>query len=197
MSTDLSSPLIQKLLGFLSSGVPPAAAASAAGVDPSYVSQLLDNESFRLALYEKSAERLEQDVKHDSRIESVEAKALAAIEQKLPFIRSAMEAAKIFQILNNSKKRAMTKNAAPESGLGSVTIVLPRAIATSLDLRVNTQQQVIEVAGRTMAPLPSKNLPEILAARQKQIAADSQRAEQVLENVNPLSTVIGGVVRVL
>lgn len=197
MSTDLDAPVIQKILGFLASGVPPSAAASAAGVDPSYVSQLLDNEQFKLQLYEKSAARLQKDVEHDTKIETVEARALAAIEQKLPFVRSALEAARIFQILNNSKKRALANAAPADSNLGGVTIVLPRAIAKTMELRLNTTQQVIEVEGRTMAPLPSRQLPAVLAERNKQKAADAVRAEELLETAAPVHTVINGVVRVL
>lgn len=198
MSTDLSSPKIQKILGYLAAGVQPAVAASAAGVDPSYVSQLLDQEPFRLELYQRSAERLETAVAHDTKTESVEAKALAMIEQKLPFVRSAIEAAKIFQILNNSKKKAIAPNSSGgDASVGGVTIVLPRAALKGIELRVNTQQQVIEVEGRTMAPLPSKQLPAILEARNKQKLLDGERAESLLETATPLHTTIGGVVRVL
>lgn len=172
MSTDLTNPLITKLLSFLAAGVAPSIAASATGCDPSYVSQLLENEQFKEELYKRSAKELEKDIQHDSSIEAVEAKALAAIEQKLPFIRTAAEAAKIFSILNSAKKRAIAPaNPVDAGGLSTVTFVLPRAALRSIELKMNTQQQVIEVEGRTMAPLPSSQLPAILAARAGAIKA--------------------------
>lgn len=121
MSTDLTNPLITKLLSFLAAGVAPSIAASATGCDPSYVSQLLENEQFKEELYKLSAKELEADLAHDSTIESVEAKALKAIEDKLPFVRSAAEAAKIFSILNNAKKRAtVPANPMDAGGLSTV-----------------------------------------------------------------------------
>lgn len=166
MSTDLTNPLITKLLSFLAAGVAPSIAASATGCDPSYVSQLLENEQFKEELYKLSAKELEADLAHDSTIESVEAKALKAIEDKLPFVRSAAEAAKIFSILNNAKKRAtVPANPMDAGGLSTVTFTLPRAALRSIELKMNPQQQVIEVEGRTMAPLPSNQLPAILASR--------------------------------
>lgn len=185
-----NSAIRDKLISLLAAGVPPSAAASAAGVEPSYVSQLLETEDFREALLVASSARLEEAIAHDKTVESLESKTLRAIEQKLPFVRSAMEAAKIFQILNNSKKRALTDRDANAGGgnVQLVTIVLPKAAA--VNLRLNSQQQVIEVEGRTMAPLPSRELPKLQEA-------DSKRAAEVLANVDPLKTTLNGVTLVL
>lgn len=179
-----------RLLGYLAAGVSQTAAASAVGVDPSYVSQLLEQDDFKIALVERSAGRLQKAIDHDESIESLETKAARVIEQKLPFVRNALEAARIFQILNSSKKRAV---ASPDSsqgagGVQSVTIVLPKAAAVSL--RMNTQNQVIEVEGRAMAPLPSRNLPALQEA-------EAARAKQLLDTATPQHTIIDGVVRVL
>lgn len=172
MSTDLSDPLVTKLLSFLAAGVAPTIAASAAGCEPSYVSQLLDNEAFKQELYKLSAKELEKDLEHDTKIEDVEAKALKAIADRLAFVRTPMEAAKIFSILNNAKKRtAVPTNPMDAGGLSTVTFTLPRAALKSIELRMNSQQQVIEVEGRTMAPLPSSQLPAVLAARNAAKAA--------------------------
>lgn len=185
-----TDPTRDKLLSLMGAGVPAVAAARAAGVTEAYVSQLLDTEDFRTALIEASAGRLEAAIKHDETVESLEAKTLRIIEQKLPFVRSAMEAAKVFQILNNSKKRAV---ADPNSSQGAggtqiVTLVLPKASRTSIKL--NSANQVIEVDSRTMAPLPSRELPALQQA-------DAERAKKLLDQAAPMNTVIDGVVRVL
>jgi hypothetical protein len=194
----LSDPIKEKLIGYLASGVSQTAAAKAVGVDDSYVSQLLALPDFRQAILDISATRLHEAVQHDDNIESIEKKALRVLDQKLPYVRSAMEAAKIFATLNSAKKRAI--DGAANSGTGgaaSVTIVLPRAAGVSL--RLNTSNQVIEVEGRTMAPLPSRVLPKLVEeVRAKHRAADAERAAELLDSVStPMQTVIGGVVRVL
>lgn len=178
-----------KLLELMGAGIPPSAAAAAVGVDPSYVSQLLDTDEFRAALVEASAGRIQAALEHDNTVEGLEKKLLRVIEQKLPFVRNPMEAAKIFQILNNSKKRLVTGSDSSNAnqGVQMVTIVLPKAAA--VNIKVNTANQVIDVAGRTMAPLPSRELPKLQEA-------DAARAVTVLENAEKVTT-IGGVVRVL
>jgi hypothetical protein len=181
----------EKLLGFLAAKVPQTTAAAAAGVSDAYVSQLMREPDFLAELAARSAGSLEADIKHDSTIESVEAKALETLEKKLPFVRSALEAGRIFQILNSAKKRATIDPAS--AGLAgaarTVTIVLPAASRPGL--KFNSDNQVIEVEGRVMAPLPSRELPNL--AKQ----ADEERAAAFLSTVAPLNTVIGGVVKVL
>jgi hypothetical protein len=57
---------------------------------------------------------------------------------------------------------------------------------------MNSLNQVIEVQGRSMATLPSRNLPGLLTDLK-----DQQRATAVLDRVEPMKTVINGVERVL
>lgn len=186
----MSNDAIQsKLLSLLAAGVPQSAAASAVGVTPGYVSQLLEQEPFKVALLEASAGKIQAALDHDNTVESLEQKLLRVIEQKLPFIRNPMEAAKIFQILNNSKRRLQGPDTSQNTGgVTNVTIVLPRAAAAAIKL--NSSNQVIEVEGRTMAPLPSRELPKLQEA-------DAARAATVLDKTEPLQTRIGGVLRVL
>lgn len=195
-----SDPIKGKLVGFLAAGVPPSAAASAAGVTPAYVTQLLDDDEFRSAIVEASAASLEAAIAKDTKVEDIKTKALRVIEQKLPFVRTALEAARIYKMLDDTKKQAPTGNQQTgQAGITMVNIFLPRAAGGSLKL--NTLNQVIEVDGKTMATLPSRELPA-LAASQVAIKnameqRDTDKAAEVLDRVSPMSTVIGGVVRVL
>lgn len=203
-----SDPVKGKLVSFLAAGVPPSAAASAAGVTPAYVTQLLDDEEFRTAVVEASAKSLEDAIAKDTKVEDIKAKALRVIEQKLPFVRSALEATRIYQILDSTKKQAPTGTQQNgQAGITMVNIILPKAAGMSLKL--NGLNQVIEVEGRTMATLPSRELPILQAtnkvAKDAEKAAtlaalgqkDTDKAAEVLDRVTPLNTVIGGVVRVL
>ena len=187
----MSDSLREKLLGFLAAGVPQTAAALACGCSDSYVSQLLTEDSFRTLLAERQSGKLATAVAHDESLEATEARALAALSSKLPFVKGPLEAARIFQILNSAKKRVLEAPNVGAAGSQQVTIVLPKA--AQVYIQMNAQRQVIEVEGRSMATLPSKALPA-LSARLKE--ADEQRAELVLENVRR-ETVIGGVVCVL
>lgn len=179
----------EKLIGILGAGVPPSAAALAAGVTPAYVTQLMEEESFRAKVVEASAARLDTAIAQDKTIESLKTKTLRVIENKLPFVRGPLEAARIYQILDSAKTNAPNnQNTNTTGGVTMVNIILPKAAGVALKL--NSANQVIEVEGQTMATLPSRELP---ALRKR----DEEKAQEVLEKTTPLNTVIGGVVRVL
>lgn len=181
-----------QLLALLASGVPAANAAMALGLTELEVATALADPEFSAALAAERGEKLEAAIAHDGKIESVEEKALKVLEQKLPFVRNPLEAARIFQILNSSRKRTATDSGANQQSLGaqSVNIVLPKAAQVLISM--NSLNQVIEVQGRSMATLPSRNLPGLLTDLK-----DQQRATAVLDRVEPMKTVINGVERVL
>ena len=108
-------PIKEKLVGFLAAGVPHTVAAEAVGCDTSYISQLLQIPEFREAVSVAGAGRLKEAVEHDESIESIEKKALRMVETKLPYVRSAMEAAKVFATLNSAKRKAVGVNNSPGS----------------------------------------------------------------------------------
>jgi hypothetical protein len=206
MNAELLDPVQEKLLGFLAAGVSQSAAALACGISDGRVSQILEDPAFIQALADRSIQKLEAAIEHDDSIGALEKKSLAVLEAKLPFVRTAMEAAKIFQTLNNANRHAApATNSRPESlGAQQVTLVLPKAAA--VHIQMNSQNQVIEIAGRSMATLPSKSLPalsedrKILATEIKAKAkvADTAAAEALLDNIqNRPATMIGGVMRVL
>lgn len=195
-------PVREKLVSLLASGVGQRQAAMAVGVSDSYVSQLLEDSAFSSALAARSAEKLQGAIQHDDHVESIEAKALKAVETKLPFVRNAMEAARIFQILNSAKKRAIADGGQRPEALGAqqVSIILPRA--AQVHIQLNSNNQVTEVSGRSMATLPSRALPDLatdVAVKKKAELEnrDAAKARELLDQMAPQKTVIGGVVRVL
>jgi hypothetical protein len=154
----------EKLVGFIAAGVSQNAAALACGVSDGYISQQLDLPEVREAIALLKAATLEDTVKHDSDIFTVEKNALKAIGDKLPYIRNAMDAARIFQIVNNAKRAASLTGDGqrPESlGAQQVTFVLPKAAA--IQIAFNSTNQVTEINGRSMATLPSRALPKLSA----------------------------------
>jgi hypothetical protein len=197
-------PSYEKLLGHLAAGVSIPSAALAVGLSEQDVRELLENKEFSAALTARRSEKLEAAVKHDATVESLETKALRVLEQKLPFVRSPMEAARIFQILNSSNKRSAPVESADAGALGAqqVAILLPKAARVQLTL--NSSNQVIDVEGRSMATLPSRALPMLKQLSQEQATKKDELQEQEqaaaikrLDSVSPLTTVINGVVKVL
>jgi hypothetical protein len=200
----LADPVKSKLLHLLANGVSQGAAALATGVSDGYVSQLMMEQDFLQTLAGLRSRELESAIAHDAKVESLEEKVLAVLEKKLPYVKNAVDAARIFVMLNNAKKR----NALPgtegygnegASGMQQVNITLPKAAAVQINM--NSNNQVIDVGGKSMATLPSKALPALatrLAEKKKELAnADATRAADLLAAMKPMETVIDGVVKVL
>ena len=183
LAASFDDPTKDRLLGILAAGVPQTAAALAVGVSDSYVSQLLDDPAFSEALAAKRSKKVEASIRYEDTVESVRSKALTILESKLSYVRSPMEAARIFAILDGAKK---TTTSAPGEvtplGMQQVAIVLPKAAQVMITM--NSANQVIDVQGRSMATLPSRALPALSkeqASKKEALAlADQTAATDVL-----------------
>lgn len=192
-----------KIIGYLAAGVSQTVAAEAAGVSDSYVSQLLEQDGVREEIASKKSVKLERHIEVDSSIEEIEKDALKIVASKLKFV-NAVEASKIFATMNAARKKADAGAIGNSAGqVDTVVFVLPKAARTMI--QINSDNQIIEVDGKTTAPLPSKvlpqlqkrleqqktvELPHIVDVREKAKVADSQRAHSILKDV---TTVIDGV----
>lgn len=212
----MSTSTRDRIISYLGQGIQASIVATSCGVTPGYISQLLELPEVREEIAKLQAGKLEAALEADERVETVEMMALKMVKDKLPFVRSAVEAAKIFATLNAAKRKAAPNGQTADVLAGQqVTIVVPRGAA--LHFKLNSSNQVIEVDGRAMAPLPSRALPALQKERlgvtdleplvvqaptataatthaAKADAADSARATNMLRD---LTTVLNGVAVVL
>lgn len=159
-----------KIIGYAAKNVNPGIIASSCGVTPAYVSQLLEQQEVRDEIALLKSGELEVALQADDNLEKLETKALRIMEQKLPFVKSAIEAVKIAQTLNGMKRKAAVGNTDSDVlAAQQVVITIPRGAA--LHFKTNESNQVIEVEGRAMAPLPSKALPDL----QKRLALQNSQ----------------------
>lgn len=188
----MSNSIRDRLISYLAAGVSQSAAAEAVGVSPSYVTELLDQPGVRSEVAAVRGETLHKQLKADEKLELGEAKALEKMVAMIPYSRNLGEVTKTFAVLNAAKRKAAVLRGEESGASGvSVTIVLPKA--AELMLQVNSQNNVVEVQGRSIAPLPSKELPK-LAASLRQRASD-QLAVPSLEAPEPPHVVEHGLRR--
>lgn len=153
----------EEIVELLSSGIPASAVASALGVSPSLVSQVLDEEGIAQEVATQRAAKFHQFAEHDKRLHAVEAKALQKLERVLDFSTKPGEVAKIFSILN-SARRVTTDQGIPQQN-PTTTVVISLPESARVDFTLTTEKQVIEIEGRSMAPLPAKNVTQLLQTR--------------------------------
>lgn len=197
----------EKIIGYLAAGVSQTIAAESAGVSDSYVSQLLEQEGVREEIAAKKSAKLERHIEVDDTIETAEKLALQQIVRKLqsPGVPVPLkEAVQAFSVLNSARKKADLGAAGNNAGsVDTVVFVLPKAAKTMI--QINSDNQIIEVDGKTTAPLPSKvlpqmqkrlelqktvELPHVTEVKEKARVQDVARAQNVLADI---TTVIDGV----
>lgn len=206
----------------LGQGLGQSTVASTLGVTPSWISQLLAESAVSEEVSRLRSIKVESVLAADDAVETLEAKALKLLGEKMQFARSPMELASIFKTLNGAKRKMPTVG--PDSDSGSaqqITITLPAAIKGSINIQLNAQNQVVDIGGQTMAPLPSRALPELAASlatkklpmaqdvidkaatQQRLAVADSDRAMDMLDNISSgkssrdVTVLLGGVECVL
>jgi len=214
MMLTMSTSLREKIVKYLAQDIQQSVVASSCGVTASYITQLLELPEVREEISLLKAKRLEVAIENDEGLDKLESRALQMVEQKLPYVKSAIEAVKIAQTLNGMKRKNTASDPSADAvAAQQVTITIPRG--ANLLFKMNSDNQVIEVEGRTMAPLPSKALPGLQARlageasvmdleisgpatpvthKAKQEAKDSARASTILRD---LTTYMDGVAIVL
>src|SRR6478609_1276475 len=170
-----------RIIQLLKHGIPPSAVAKAVGCDPSYISQLMADENIREEVSLARVNDVEKGVTVDSQIKNIEEKALQRLDDLVAYVSKPTELLRIFEVMNTAKKRTEEitgLNQQSTAPLVNITISQHAAVA----LRISSDNQVVEVDGRSMATLPSKQLTERLKERREALplVTDAQTAEQVL-----------------
>jgi NADH dehydrogenase/NADH:ubiquinone oxidoreductase subunit G len=202
-----------RAISLLGQGFGGSQVAAAIGVDVSLVSQWLADPVIRAQVAELRSKVLQQAAAADTKLEDIETRALQLVSDKLVFVKSPMEAARIYATLNGAKRKTAGINPIDDANAtASVTITLPASIKATVQVQLNSANQVVDVNGRSMATLPSRALPSLVtdvtaktsdtvptarqitdAAADMHRKADKARAAKILENVKTLVANIDGV----
>jgi len=162
----------QRIISLLSAGVPQVRIAETIGCEPSYISQLAAREDIAAEVAMKRAERVADRIEHDDSIEGLEKLALEKIGKLLPMQSDVMKITRVFQVLNAAKKSGDAAGALAGQTPQQV-VVLNLPAAAQLQFKLTSDQQVIEVEGRSMVPMASN----VVAARLR-----AHKAERILQN---------------
>lgn len=154
----MSNSIRDKIVLLAAKGLPTSIIADAVGVTDSYVSQQLGEEGVAADILAAKGAALESAAKADNKMEKLELMALDKVEKLMPLVKNAKEATEIFSKLNVARRKLM-ETSGNSAGAQQVTLVLPKAARVMI--QVNTENQVIEVEGKSIAPLPSRALPAL------------------------------------
>lgn len=152
--------LADRIIDMLGQGLPGNVIASAVGCDPSYISQLMENEDTRTIVAEKRAVRAEAGLQRDAKWDKVEDLALDRAISMLPLLTKPSELVRVATLANAAKRRSTEVAGINDSTAPVVTLNLPQAAVVNFQMNVNSQ--VIAVDGRSMQALPTNKLAKMV-----------------------------------
>lgn len=154
-----------KIIELLGAGLANVQVANAVGCDESYISQLMLDESVIAQVQALRSEKASAFVQHDGNIDTLEQLALARVAETMQFLKP-MEALRAFEKLNSARRKTGINHGLPQAPSQVVSISLPENAQVSFKL--STDNQVIEVEGRSVATLPSSAVGAMLRKHQAQ-----------------------------
>lgn len=166
----------ERIIELLGEGVPPSVVAQSVGCDPSYVSQICEQEDVIARIQDLRAQRAAEMVGKDRDINDIEQLALNRIKTLLPMQTDLMKITKVFATMNGARKS--TDIGLAQAGNQPSTVVsLSLPAAAEVFLRLTTDNQVVEIAGRSMVPLPSAQVASKLREKQALRLLESTKPE--------------------
>lgn len=169
-----------RIIEMLGNGIAATHVAAALGIDDSYVSQILAEDGVAEEVRSLRAARFGELAALDSRLDTVEEQALRKVEQTLPFVTKASEAARIYTLLNAARRKTGAQATAAPQGATILQLHLPPR--TELNLKLASNKEVVEIEGRSMATLPAKSMAALLEQR---------TASRLLTTIVPTTLVTG------
>lgn len=155
----------QKILSLLGSGIDAGQVASAVGVTPSYISQLLADPDFALLVAEKRTLELTQAKSIDEKWDNFEERLLEKLNDLIPFFSSPRHILDALKLANMAKRKTALNTSQSSGSMNKtyVTINVPRIIIQQY--KIDMAGGMVEVAGRSLQPMSSNLLLQTLKAR--------------------------------
>jgi len=156
----------ERALSLLGAGVAAESVASALGVTPSYISQLLSDENFANQVATVRYESLQKHNVRDESYDSLEDKLLEKLEKQLPLIMKPETLLKAISTINGAKRRGQS---APDQAVNSqniVNLVLPAVIAEKFSVNINNQ--VTKAGEQELHTIQSGTLLEQVESRREE-----------------------------
>ena len=137
------SSIDSRALSLLGSGIAPSTVAASLGLSNARISQLLSEESFAAQVAELRYQNLAKHNERDGKADAIEDRLLDRIEEGIDLVHRPMELAKLYQIVNNAKRRGSSTPEALVEKQSVIQLVIPIQIVNKFS--TNIQGQVTTV----------------------------------------------------
>ncbi len=168
-SPGVTSAIEEKALKLLGSGVGQESVASALGVTPGRITQLLSNEVFAGEVAKLRYDSLQKHNQRDGKYDSLEDKLLQKLENNLPLLNKPTDILKAITVINGAKRRGCDSPEQASASTNIVNLTLPNVIAQKFV--VNVHNQVTKAGDQSLHTMASGNLLKQVEEQQALIAA--------------------------
>lgn len=153
---------IKELLG---NGLSNEIVASTVGVTPSFISQLMSDETFYNAVIEKRTQTLAAATNRDRRIDGIEDKLIDQLDEAVSgkLIYKPADILRTFAVINAARRRGVDAAGGAGTTINSVTVNLTLPKVTRKTFTLDGNAEVIEVGDKTMVTMPAAALLKNLA----------------------------------
>src|SRR5579859_6436223 len=172
-----------KLLG---NGIAQEIVASALGVTPSYISQLLADESFAQEVTQLRLINLENASERDGKYDKLEDTMLEKLEELSGYMTKPREVLGALAVLNKAVRRGVRQEQQPQVKQDTVVIQMPVAIQNKFI--VNHANQVIAIGADDTEKPALKDLTTITSRALLEHISRSKLPPQQTVEVNPHGT---------
>ena len=163
----------RKALDLLGSGVQPVQVAAAIGVSEGYISQLLSDEQFQLAVAQKRYDSLLAASARDASYDAIEDELLQKLKTSLAFMTKTGEILAAIKVINGAKRRGASSAVGAQANSQVVQLVLPAGVRARF--AQDAQGQVVEVqtgsGSHSLLTATSSGVKQLLAAQKSQLVS--------------------------
>lgn len=165
-SPGVTSGLEEKALNLLGSGISAENTASALGVSPSRISQLLAVVAFSDEVSKLRYTALQSHNVRDNRYDSLEDRLIKKLEHSLPLMVKPADIVNALTRVNAAKRRGQSAPQQVVNQQNIVNLTIPTVIADKFAINVNNQ--VVKAGEQELQTMPSGNLlKQVEDAREK------------------------------
>ena len=151
-----------RALTLLGTGISAESVASALGVSPARISQLLSNKEFSAQVANLRYEGLQAHNTRDAKYDSLEDKLLDKLEKNIGLLFKPGEILKAIQVVNSAKRRGQSAPEQVTTSQNIVNLVLPAQIMQKFT--TNVHNQVVSAGDQNLVTMQANRLLDIAEA---------------------------------
>lgn len=178
---------VGRALELLGSGVPQESVASALGVTPSYISQLLSDEDFASKVVSLKYNALTKHTERDAKYDALEDTLLTKLDKAVPLILRPLDIMRALKTVNEAKRRGTDSKESIIAQQNIVEITMPTQIVQQFT--TNIKNQVIIAGGQDLTTIQSGDLRKRVEVESVEIIEEprsNQTSHKTKELPNPV-----------